>query len=178
MVPNAKTHTCGCGVGIINGWPLIANACAECCWQLRVARAFRNVLEDIDERRSIQSFASARSSRSSRSRRAQWGHRAATSIDSTTSESYATSAARRVLSTDPDGSYLNMALAESRRASTKSRSYENVGSNADAVAAATVPTTRFTKQSSLPVNKPMLCPGYMSTNDSDVDLRRYKIPLV
>jgi len=142
------------------------------------------VLEDIDERRSIQSFASIRSSRSSRSRRMQWAsHRATTSVDSTVSETYIATS-RRGLAADPiDGSYLNMGLADSRRASTKSRSYENVGStgaNASNVAAALGPSTsaaaKFTKQSSLPVAKPMLCPDYMSTNDSDVDLRHYTIP--
>ena len=148
-------------------------------WQLRVARAFRNVLEDIDERRSIQSFASVRSSRSSRSRRTQWSHRPTTSVDSTVSETFIATC-RRGLTADPDGSYMNMGLADSRRASTKSRSYENVGSTANpsnvAVLSTTSAAAKFTKQSSLPVAKPMLCPDYMSTTDSDVDLRHFTIP--
>jgi len=114
----------------------------------------------------------------------QWAtHRATTSVDSTVSETYIATS-RRGLAADPDGSYLNMGLADSRRASTKSRSYENVGSTggantsnvAAALGASTSATAKFTKQSSLPVAKPMLCPDYMSTNDSDVDLRHYTIP--
>jgi hypothetical protein len=102
-----------------------------------------------------------------------------------------------------DGSYTNMALsAESRRASTKSRSYENVGGNATAGTACVVLTTpsdvpapllpssslRITKQTSLPVtittvNRPLAGPpgtssDYMSTHDSDVNLRQFNIPTV
>jgi len=109
----------------------------------------------------------------------QWSHRAAASVDSTVSETFIATS-RRGLNADPDGSYMNLGLANSRRASTKSRSYENVGSTANApnvaVLASTSATAKFTKQSSLPVAKPMLCPDYMSTNDSDVDLRHYTIP--
>ena len=109
----------------------------------------------------------------------QWSHRPAASVDSTVSETFIATC-RRGLSADPDGSYMNMGLAESRRASTKSRSYENVGSTANpaniAALASTSATAKFTKQSSLPVAKPMICADYMSTNDSDVDLRHYTIP--
>jgi len=84
---------------------------------------------------------------------------------------------RRGLSADPDGSYMNMGLADSRRASTKSRSYENVGSTSNTPnVVSTSAAAKFTKQASLPVAKPMICPDYMSTNDSDVDLRHYTIP--
>ena len=196
-------------------------------FQLRVARAFRNVLDDIDERRSIQSFASARSSRSSRSRRLQWQRRPTASIESTVSDGggvYAASAAMRrgyfatsgasntftaptivppvgllTVSVDEpdmlDGAYINMGLAaDSRRASTKSRSYENVSplssamGGASCVVMATSPSAggslqpRFTKQTSLPVTiaaaggraPPSACNvDYMSTHDSDVDIRQF-----
>lgn len=200
-----------------------------------MARAFRNVLDDIDERRSVQSFASVRSSRSSMSRRLQWQRRPNASVESTVSEGgYMTSSAaarrgcfanysaatggsvsvtRTAMSVDcddltpvNDGSYTNMALsAESRRASTKSRSYENVGGtssiNATAGTACVVMATsdapapllassslRITKQASLPVtittvNRPLAGPpgvssDYMSTHDSDVNLRQFTLPTV
>jgi len=101
------------------------------------------------------------------------------SVDSTVSEMFAATS-RRGFTADPDGSYMNMGLADSRRASAKSRSYENVGSTANTPNVAILPsisaTAKFTKQSSLPVAKPILCPDYMSINDSDVDLRHYTIP--
>ena len=89
-----------------------------------------------------------------------------------------------------------MALAaESRRPSTKGRSYENVGatltgSGASCVVMATSPVgtlqpssaLRFTKQASLPVTITTVgrttvggatCNDYMSTHESDVDMRHY-----
>ena len=177
--------------------------------QLRVARAFRNVLDDIDERRSIQSLNSVRSSRSARSRQQQWIRRPAASVDSTMSAD----GGRRLgvlkdrtvfnplaMSVDiedelHDGSYTNMALAaESRRASTKSRSHENVGATSSGInssggaaarimAAAATPdgvlSAKFVKQASLPVTvtiggRPVpACYDYMSTHNSDVDMRQF-----
>jgi len=117
----------------------------------------------------------------------QWSHRPTVSIDSTVSETFIACTSRHAtaataLSPDPDGSYMNMGLADSRRASTKSRSYENVGSSTAAntpnvaVLASVASSAKFTKQSSLPVAKPVMCADYMSTNDSDVDLRHYTVP--
>jgi hypothetical protein len=98
-----------------------------------------------------------------------------------------------------DGSYTNMALAaESRRASTKSRSYENVGGTSTAAGAGCVVMAaspigslqpisgpRFTKQASLPITITTVgrtsvggapCNDYMSTHESDVDMRHYNMP--
>lgn len=57
---------------------------------------------------------------------------------------------------------------ESRRASTKSRSVENMSEPTGSAQA----TTKILKQTSLP--KPLIT-GYLSTRDSDVDLKRYKV---
>lgn len=94
--------------------------------QLRVVRAFKSTLEDIEEKRSIHSFQSIPSIRSSRSHQ---GHRPLSAELNSPSDYQC-----RPFAVEQNGSYTNMALVMQEKGceqlnhklASKSRSAENI----------------------------------------------------
>ena len=96
-----------------------------CSIQLRVVRAFKSTLEDIEEKRSIHSFHSFHSIRSSRSHQ---GHRPLSEVEVLHSNHHYR--IKKSPSTGQNGSYTNMAMIiqehSNFKVNGKSRSAENV----------------------------------------------------
>ena len=141
--------------------------------QLRVVRAFKSTLEDIEEKRSVHSYHSLHSLRSSRSHH---GYPRPLSEDYSGTPA-AADGHRSMRKTEPNGSYTNMALVQENNAQSGEHRHRRKTSNNKSRSAENISSTmsESTRVPSVAVQRPSpKPPSPRTSSSSDINVKHHE----